>query len=170
MTSKKTRALIKMEHELAMLKKENGEGVWRTGWDVIPGWCDILIDQMPHGVVSGLKRVVAVSRGGFIPAAIIAHKLQVYEVRSIWISSYCDEVQAKVGEPKLEGPLQLEWDDPSTLIIDDILDSGETARVIREQFSKAHFGALVVRYDPRQANFYGVMIATSRWVVFPWEE
>lgn len=167
--TRKTSNMIAMEESLKTLNREKKEGVWRVSWDDLPGWCDLLIDQISVDVRKNIVRVLAVSRGGFVPATIIAHKLDIKQVRSLYI--HPKDISQGPEKPVVDLSDRYDhgWDDASTLIIDDIVDSSDTAKLVRDAFPHAYFGALVVKNDARLAHYYGVQIISGRWVVFPWE-
>lgn len=74
--------------------------------------------------------LVAITRGGLVPTGILAQLLDIKDVRVIGLSSY---VKHHRKELQVINPLVL----PQTgriLFIDDILDSGETIRYLRETY------------------------------------
>src|SRR6202049_2273665 len=72
------------------------------------------------------RGIIAVTRGGLVPAAIVARELDLRLVDTLCIASYDDREQ---GEMRLlKG---IEGDGAGYLIIDDLVDTGHTARAVR---------------------------------------
>ncbi len=81
--------------------------------------------------------IVAITRGGLIPAAIIARELDVRLVESVSILSYAAgsrgtliEEESK-GAPVVIKPPAAAGEGAGFLIVDDLVDTGTTARVVR---------------------------------------
>ena len=87
----------------------------------------------PAGPFQG---IVAISRGGLIPAAIIARELDLRLVESVCVVTYQDEQR---GEPVVTKPPAAAGDGAGFLIVDDLVDSGTTARVVRALLPKSPF-------------------------------
>ena len=68
--------------------------------------------------------IVAITRGGLIPAAIIARELECRLIESVCVITYDEE---KRGEPQVTKPPLAAGDGTGWLIIDDLVDSGTTA-------------------------------------------
>jgi Adenine/guanine phosphoribosyltransferases and related PRPP-binding proteins len=85
--------------------------------------------QLP---ASQWKGILAVSRGGLVPAAIMARELGIRFVDTICISSYEHDSQGDLNVLK-----RIDGDGEGFLIVDDLVDSGNTARLLREMYPKA---------------------------------
>lgn len=110
------------------------------------------------------RRIIAVARGGFAPAALLAHHLGVRRVESVQICSYDD------GHHHMEYPVTYQGlvplDEPDTLVVDDIFDTGATHRMLLQLYPRASHLALISHV----ADFRGeIDIPKGTWVVFPWE-
>src|SRR6201995_3720500 len=97
--------------------------------------------------VGPFKGLVAITRGGLVPAAIIARELDIRLIDTVCMSSYSEEEAAcakdgvhKPGELKLlKGDVGKIWGDGTGwLLIDDLVDTGRTAKAVREMLPKAH--------------------------------
>lgn len=112
------------------------------------------------------SKIIAVTRGGLIPAGIIARELGIRLVDTVCIASYQERLQAK-GIDILK-PIQ--GGDPSWLIIDDLVDTGRTARAVRAMLPKGRFAALYAKPDgtPLVDN-YVQEFAQDTWILFPWD-
>jgi len=116
------------------------------------------------------KTVVAVTRGGLVPAAIVARELGVRVIETVCVSSYdygkqgemqvlkgpSDEVTANGGE--------------GVLIVDDLVDTGATAKVVRSLLPKAHFATVYAK--PKGVELVDTFItevSQDTWIFLPWD-
>ena len=119
---------------------------------------------MPHGPWRG---IVAVSRGGLIPAAIVARELECRLVESVSVVAYQDENR---GEPVVVKPPAAAGNGEGFLIVDDLVDSGVTARVVRALLPRAHFACLYAKPAGRPlADSWVAEVPQDTWVLFPWD-
>jgi xanthine phosphoribosyltransferase len=111
--------------------------------------------------------IVAISRGGLIPAAIIARELDLRLVESVCIVTYQDETR---GEPRVTKPPAAAGDGSGFLIVDDLVDSGTTARVVRALLPKAHFACVYAKPAGRPAvDSFVTEVSQDTWILFPWD-
>lgn len=116
------------------------------------------------------KGIVAVTRGGLIPAAIIARELDCRLVESISVVSYSGESAEDQKEPRVVKAPSAAGDGEGFLIVDDLVDSGETAKVVREVLPKAHFTCLYAKPNGKpHTDQYVMEVAQDTWVLFPWD-
>ncbi len=89
------------------------------------------------------RRLVAVSRGGLIPATLIAHILHVDIVDTICVKSYFGGLrkQARLLKTTKTGGGK------HTIVVDDIVDSGETIKLIKKKLPHAHYAVLFSKID-----------------------
>lgn len=111
--------------------------------------------------------IVAIARGGYIPATIIAHRLGIKNVRSISISSYDDieEKQQKNIQVNSIFNTEEKW-----LVIDELVDSGNSLELIRKYHPNSLFA--VVYAKPKgldKTDLHAVSVPQTTWLVFPWE-
>lgn len=118
------------------------------------------------------SQIIAVARGGLAPAAIIARELDIRSVDTVCIVSY------KEGESGLEterGSLNVlkgfDSDRSDLLVIDDLVDSGETARAVKAMLPNAHIATVYAKPDGLSAvDTYVTQVSQNTWIVFPWDE
>ena len=119
---------------------------------------------MPLGPFKG---IVAVTRGGLIPAAIIARELECRLVETISVVSYDDETQ---GAPRIVKPASAAGDGDGFLIVDDLVDSGVTARLVRDLLPRAHFACLYAKPAGKPVtDSFVVEVPQETWILFPWD-
>jgi xanthine phosphoribosyltransferase len=111
------------------------------------------------------RRIIAVTRGGLVPAHIIARELDVRIVDTICISSY-DETNQRAPEILKT----VEGDGTGCLIIDDLVDTGATGRIVRELLPKAHFATVYAKPSGRPiVDTYITEVSQDTWILFPWD-
>lgn len=112
------------------------------------------------------KGIIAVTRGGLVPAAIIARELDIRLVDTICVSSY-DWKNQKGEVQLLKG---IEGDGSGWLIIDDLVDTGRTAKLIRELLPKAHFASIYAKPAGRPlVDTFITEVSQDTWILFPWD-
>jgi xanthine phosphoribosyltransferase len=110
--------------------------------------------------------IVGIARGGLVPAAIVARELDVRTVHTVCIASYDDRLQR---EPFVLKPL--EGDGEGLLIVDDLVDTGVTARIVRGMLPKAHFATVYAKPAGRSlVDTFVTIVSQDTWIVFPWDD
>lgn len=115
------------------------------------------------------KGIVAITRGGMIPAGIIARELDIKTVDTICISTYDDQVQR---QPKIIKDINRELigDGDGWLVIDDLVDTGNTARIIREMAPKCHLATVYAKPSGEPlVDTYVTWVSQDTWIYFPWD-
>lgn len=117
--------------------------------------------------------VIAIGRGGYVPARIVCDRLLLTTLTSIKIEHWGTAARKK-REAVIRYPLATDIRDLSVLIVDDITDTGETLQ--RAVWYVEEFGPREVKtgvlqhkhtssFDP---DYYAEYLAGWRWVVYPW--
>tara|TARA_B100000674_G_scaffold364265_1_gene306889 strand:- start:110 stop:613 length:504 start_codon:yes stop_codon:yes gene_type:complete len=115
------------------------------------------------------KAVLAVTRGGMIPAMIISRELDIRAVDTISIKSYdhqnqTDAVILKTPDPELIG------DGENILIIDDLVDTGKTLKLIKQKYPNAHFATVYAKPKGKgMVHTYITEVSQDTWIFFPWD-
>jgi xanthine phosphoribosyltransferase len=120
--------------------------------------------------------VVAITRGGLIPAAIIARELDVRLVETVSIVTYAAGSggslieEEKGAAPVVIKPAVAAGDGTGFLIVDDLVDTGATARVVRGLLPKAHFAAVYAKPLGRETvDSFVTEVSQDTWILFPWD-
>jgi xanthine phosphoribosyltransferase len=114
-----------------------------------------------------LKGIVAVTRGGLIPAAIIARELDVRVIESVSIVTYDEEHK---GLPQVTKPPAAAGDGEGFLIVDDLVDTGTTGRVVRGLLPKAHFACVYAKPAGKEVvDSFVTEVSQDTWIMFPWD-
>lgn len=114
-----------------------------------------------------LNGVVAVTRGGLVPAAIVARELEVRLIDTVCIVSYDHKTkgQARTLKPAAEAGDGADW-----LIVDDLVDTGKTAKIVRDMLPKAHFATVYAKPAGRPLiDTFVTEVSQDTWILFPWD-
>ncbi len=111
--------------------------------------------------------ILAVSRGGLVPAAIVARTLDIKCVDAIAVTSYQGRDQTS---PRIIKDSAFP-SDGCWLIVDDIADTGQTLALLRRRFPHAVTATVFAKPEGREeADFFGTLVDQNVWVVFPWDQ
>ena len=121
---------------------------------------------MAHAPFQG---IVAVTRGGLIPAAIVARELECRLVETVSVASYAAEEGSRQAPAVLKPPAAA-GDGQGFLVIDDLVDSGVTASLVRGLLPAAHFACLYAKPAGRPAvDSFVAEVPQDTWILFPWD-
>jgi xanthine phosphoribosyltransferase len=109
--------------------------------------------------------VVAITRGGLIPAAIVARELELRLIETICVASYDHQTQ---GEAKVIKGLDI--DSKGWLVIDDLVDTGQTAKAVRKMLPNAHIATVYSKPEGRPfIDTFITEVSQDTWILFPWD-
>ncbi|MCY0868717.1 MAG: phosphoribosyltransferase [Desulfurococcus sp.] len=116
--------------------------------------------------------IIAIAKGGLIPARILADLLDVREIGFIEVKFY-----KRVGEAREKPYITFTafppLDGKRILVVDDIVDSGRTLQVVadllsRFKYADLKFASLYAKpWSTLLPDYYGRIV--EEWIVFPWE-
>ncbi len=110
-------------------------------------------------------QIVAITRGGLVPAAIVARELEVRLVDTFCVSSYDHQAQGEIRVLK-----EVPGDGTDTLIVDDLVDTGRTAKLVRDMLPKAHFATVYAKPAGRPlVDTFVTEVSQDTWIHFPWD-
>ena len=113
------------------------------------------------------QKLICITRGGLMPAALLSRYLDIKYVDTICLSSY-DEAD-KQGE--LEVIKYLRSNDPDILVIDDLVDTGKSFTRVKEFLPNAHLCCIYAKPQGKPfIDTYQTDVPQSTWIVFPWEQ
>ncbi|MFQ3623069.1 MAG: xanthine phosphoribosyltransferase [Acetobacteraceae bacterium] len=113
------------------------------------------------------RGIVAITRGGLIPAAIIARELECRVIETVSVVTY-DEMER--GESSVTKPPVAASSGSGWLIVDDLVDTGATARVVRGLLPEAHFATIYAKPAGKPAvDTYVTEVSQDTWILFPWD-
>jgi xanthine phosphoribosyltransferase len=117
------------------------------------------------------KGIIAITKGGLIPAALVARELNIKLIDTVCISSYDGNSDgAAQNQGDLEVIKMIDGDGDGFLLIDDLVDTGRTAKFIREKLPKAYFCTLYAKPEGKPlVDLYVKEFSQSEWIFFPWD-
>jgi len=118
------------------------------------------------------KGIIAVTRGGLVPAALVARELDIRLVDTICVTSY-DAGQAGAAAQE-QGQVKVlkgvAGDGQGYLLIDDLVDTGLTAQAVRKLLPKAYFATLYAKPAGRPiVDTFVKEFKQNKWIHFPWD-
>ncbi|MDX1803823.1 MAG: phosphoribosyltransferase [Alcanivorax sp.] len=117
--------------------------------------------------------VVAIARGGFIPARLLCDHLGIHRLAGIQVSHYGAGAQV-TGQARVVTPLNVDVHGRKVLLVDDVNDSGATLAVALDYLRALSPAALKVAVlvqkerSPVPVDYYGQLLESWRWLTFPW--
>ncbi len=119
------------------------------------------------------EAIVCITRGGLVPAAIVARELEIRVIETVSVASYRNyrehggiEVMKEVA-PAIAA---LGGDGAAVLIVDDLVDTGGTARAVRAMLPKAHFATVYAKPKGRpMVDTFVTEVSQDTWIYFPWD-
>jgi len=117
--------------------------------------------------IGPFERIVAITRGGLVPAHIIARELDIRVIDTICISSYDDTRQREALVLK---DVARDGDGQGWLIVDDLVDTGRTGRIVRQILPQAHFATVYAKPAGRPVvDTFITEVSQDTWILFPWD-
>ncbi len=120
------------------------------------------------------EAIVCITRGGLVPAAIVARELGIRVIETVCIASYQEDHHqgALVVLKGVASTVRAIRDGEGTgvLVIDDLTDTGATARVVREMLPNAHFATVYAKPAGRATvDTFVTEVSQDTWIHFPWD-
>ncbi len=114
--------------------------------------------------------IVAITRGGLVPAAIAARELDVRNIETVCVASYDYGRQEEMNVIKPVAPPLAETGGAGVLIIDDLVDTGRTATVVREMLPEAHFATVYAKpAGVPLVDTFVTEVSQDTWIYLPWD-
>jgi len=119
------------------------------------------------------QAIVCVTRGGLVPAAIVARELGIRVIETVCVASYNHTTQGEltllkgvadeivsVGGGRGKG----------VLVVDDLVDTGQTAKLVRDILPEAHVAAVYAKPMGRPlVDTFITEVSQDTWIFFPWD-
>jgi hypoxanthine phosphoribosyltransferase len=143
----------------------------------VPTWSqiyDMLLSQTQKIQNQNYKPeiIIAIAKGGLIPARTLTDLLEIQELGYIHIEFYKD-INKTRQEPTLKQNLTIQVLGKKTLLVDDIADTGRSlnlAKTYLQQQGACQIKTATLYKKPQSSttpDFYEKQ--TASWVVFPWD-
>lgn len=143
------------------------------GWRGMQVHCETISRYLKRVEVR-FDTVVAIARGGLVPATCIAQEMKIRDISTISVSSYSNQ-----GEPTYPPQFGSDVSEKflkslnsySTILVDDIIDTGATMALLNQYMPLAVKCVVVAKTgSEKMVNFYGQEVTRDVWVNFPWEK
>jgi xanthine phosphoribosyltransferase len=117
------------------------------------------------------EAIVCITRGGLVPAAIVARELDLRVIETISIVTYRDfKSQGSAEIVKTIEAKLLATRGKGILVVDDLVDTGTTAKVVRELLPDAHFATVYAKPLGRPlVDTFITEVSQDTWIHFPWD-
>jgi xanthine phosphoribosyltransferase len=119
------------------------------------------------------QALVCVTRGGLVPAAIVARELGIRLIETVCVASYEHVSQGELEVLKTVAANVVALGGgrgKSVLVIDDLVDTGQTAKMVREILPDAHFAAVYAKPMGRPlVDTFVTEVSQDTWIFFPWD-
>src|SRR5277367_1858115 len=106
--------------------------------EIIVSWVELhrdarYLSELLHSKGSW-KGIIAITRGGLVPAALVARELDIRLVDTICVTSYSSAGTGRADQvqPEVKVLKNVAGDGEGYLLIDDLVDSGRTAKLVRQ--------------------------------------
>ena len=114
--------------------------------------------------------IIAVTRGGLVPAAIVSRELEMRLIDTVCLYSYDDRTGTEHTQSAIKILKGVSGDGTGQLIVDDLVDTGKTARVVREMLPRAHFATIYAKPAGRSlVDTFITEVSQDTWILFPWD-
>jgi len=146
-----------------------GEKAFHVSWDQFHRDARALAWRL--SAVGRFSGMVAVTRGGLVPAAIVARELDMRIIDTFCVVSYAREkVQGEVKILKGVSPETARNGGEGLLVIDDLADTGATVKIIRALLPKAHVATVYAKPLGRPlVDTFITEVSQDTWIFFPWD-
>ncbi len=145
-----------------------------VSWEEIVEWSRGLARKIKE---SGYKPtvIIAVARGGYVPARLLADFLNVTNMLSIQ-SQHWTEAAKAAEKAILKFPYKVDLSEHDALLVDDIVDTGDTLLLAREyilenwkprtlKIATLQWISPVAKFRP---DYYYIEVKEWTWFQYPW--
>ena len=119
------------------------------------------------------QAVVCITRGGLVPAAIVARELGIRVIETVCIASYNHTTQSELTMLKSVAEHIVAIGGgrgKGVLVVDDLVDTGQTAKLVRDILPEAHFAAVYAKPQGRpMVDTFITEVSQDTWIFFPWD-
>lgn len=119
------------------------------------------------------EAIVCITRGGLVPAAIVARELGLRLVETVCVASYNETTQGPLKVLKTIAPSIAGIGDGTgkgVLLVDDLTDTGNTAKVVRQMLPNAHFATVYAKpLGAPLCDTFVTEVSQDTWIRLPWD-
>jgi xanthine phosphoribosyltransferase len=140
-----------------------------VSWDQLHRDCRALAWRL--SALGPFNAIVTITRGGLVPAAIVARELSIRVIETVSIASYHKHQVA--GDVRILKAMASEFvalAGRGILVVDDLVDTGRTAQVMRDLLPHAHFATVYAKPLGRPlVDTFVTEVSQDTWIDFPWD-
>ena len=164
-----------MGNEPSQPPAESGSNPYKD--EIVVSWPELhrdarYLSRILHDLRRDWKGIIAITRGGLVPAALLARELEIRLIDTVCIVSYGAEESgaAEQAQGAVRWLKTVEGDGEGWLLVDDLVDTGRTAKAARERLPKAHFATLYAKPAGRpMVDTFVKEFKQDKWIYFPWD-
>ncbi|MEO1102139.1 MAG: xanthine phosphoribosyltransferase [Pseudomonadota bacterium] len=153
-----------------MAEEHLPEKAFPVSWDQFHRDCRALAWRL-NGA-GPFDAIVCITRGGLVPSAIVARELGVRVIDTICIISYGEfkQLDTLTVLKDVDNKIAAEAPGKKVLVVDDLVDTGNTAKLARERLPSAHVATVYAKPKGRpQVDTYVTEVSQDTWIYFPWD-
>lgn len=143
-------------------------------WDEVVEWSTRLAEIIKEDKYQP-DVIIAIARGGLVPARIVADVLGVMDVLSIKVEHWV-ETASHTPQAKVKYAYKLDLSGKKTLIVDDITDTGDSVELakkyVSENFSPGVIKTATMQYIKPVAkvkpDYVASIVEDWTWFMYPW--
>jgi hypothetical protein len=116
--------------------------------------------------------VIGVARGGLVPARVVCDFLLKKDLACIKVEHW--GIAATLGTAKIKYPLPIDITGKKLLVVDDVVDTGDTYAVLVEYLKEKNpleVRTAVLQYKTCSAfvpDYWGEKLDKWKWIIYPW--
>ncbi|ADY00501.1 MAG: phosphoribosyltransferase [Vulcanisaeta sp.] len=145
-----------------------------VSWDEIAEWARVLSMKIKDsGWLPDI--VVAIARGGYAPARLICDYLGISDLISVQVVHWPSTAQA-AEKAYIKYPLSVDLSGKKVLVIDDIVDTGDSIQLAKEHIERnsrnvdvrtaaLQWISTVAKFKP---DYWAIEVKDWVWFVYPW--
>jgi xanthine phosphoribosyltransferase len=119
------------------------------------------------------EAIVCITRGGLVPAAIVARELGIRIIETVCVTSYTHQQRGELSVLKDIAPGVVArggGEGAGVLIVDDLVDTGQTAKIVRGLLPRAHLATVYAKPMGRpMVDTFITEVSQDTWIYFPWD-
>ncbi len=163
--------MAELQRRQAEQTSPSPEKIFPVSWDQFHRDSRALAWRL-HGA-GPFEAIVCITRGGLVPAGIVARELGIRLIETVCVASYSHTSQGDLQVLKEVAPAIVALgggEGRGVLIVDDLVDTGQTAKVVRALLPRAHFAAVYAKPMGRPlVDTYITEVSQDTWIYFPWD-
>ncbi len=119
------------------------------------------------------RALVCITRGGLVPAAVVARELNIRKIETVCVVSYTGEIGTEQSSLRLLKGLEesiTEDGGRDVLIVDELTDTGRTAAFVKDMLPNAHFATVYAKPAGRPLiDTFVTEVSQDTWIYLPWD-